>query len=436
MNGRAAAARGTSTFTNVARVVMAALALAGCRADTGREATDFADAESPPELAGMVAGMLPRIERLSGLDRIDVLRMRWQTREAARQYVEQRLDQEMPPDRLEGVRRTYIALGLLPDTLDLRALLLDLYTEQVLGYYDPATTTLFVLREADLDALRPVVIHELVHALQDQHTSLDSLVSQERGNDRQTAAHAALEGHAMLVMFAVLAEEASRRPIDPATLPNPADELGPALELQNEQFPVFRRAPPIVRETLLFPYVRGSDFVYRLWRSQRGAERYPAPIDTLLPQSTTQVLRPVERFIEARHDPVEIRFGVTAGWRTLREDTFGQLETAIFLGEHLGANARIAANGWAGDRYVLLTADQTTADADVLHWISVWETATDADRFAEAAQRVADTRTARETAVTRYELDGLAAVRIIDAPRGIASDGIAGTAVRTLTALR
>lgn len=238
----------------------------------------------------------------------------------------------------------------------------------------------------------------------------------------------------MLVMFAVLAEEASRRPIDPAMLPNPADELGPALETQNEQFPVFRRAPPIVRETLLFPYVRGSDFVYRLWRSQRGAERYPAPIDTLLPQSTAQVLRPLERFIEARHDPVEIRFDVTPGWRTLREDTFGQLETAIFLGEHLGANARIAANGWAGDRYVLLTAEESAANVDVLHWISVWETAADADRFAEAAQRIAERRAARQTVVMRYALDGLAAVRMIDAPRGVAFDGIAETGVRTLTA--
>jgi hypothetical protein len=46
--------------------------------------------------------------------------------------------------------RTYVALGLIPDTLELRPLLLDLYTEQVMGYYDPRSTTLYVLREADL----------------------------------------------------------------------------------------------------------------------------------------------------------------------------------------------------------------------------------------------------------------------------------------------
>lgn len=426
VNVRSAGRRASSRFPWIA---LAALVLTGCRADTAPHAADFADAQSPPELVDMVAGMLPRVERLSGLDRTDVLRMRWQTRDGSRRYVEQRLDQEMPADQLDGVRRTYIAMGLLPDTLDLRALLLDLYTEQVLGYYDPSTTTLFVLREADLETVRPVVIHELVHALQDQHTNLDSLVSQERGNDRQTAAHAALEGHAMLVMFAALAEEATRRTIDPATLPNPADELGPALAAQNEQFPVFRRAPPIIRETLLFPYVHGSDFVYRLWQSRRGAERYPAPLGALLPQSTAQVLQPVELFIDTRRDPVDLRIvEPAAGWRTVREDTFGQLETAIYLAVHLGPTARVAATGWAGDRYVLLTRDS----GDVLLWISVWASAPDAARFAAAMERIAGTRADRQIAVTRYELNGRPAVRIVDAPRGAGS--VPEPVVRVLTA--
>jgi uncharacterized protein YbdZ (MbtH family) len=387
------------------------LAVAGC--GRGAPPDGLADAASPPELVRLVHGMMPRIERLSGLDRVGVLRLRLQSRAAARQYVEQRLDTELPPERLEGIRRTYVALGLLPDTLDLRALLLDLYTEQVLGYYDPRTGTLYVVEGEDLVALRPVLAHELVHALQDQHTNIDSLVAQARGNDRQTAAHAALEGHAMLVMFALLAEEASRREIDPASLPNPADELGPALAAQNEEFPVFRRAPPVIRETLLFPYVRGADFVHQLWRSMSPSERYPAPIDTLLPQSTAQVMRPLERFIQQRTDPVEIRLdSPPAGWRVLHEDTFGQLETAIFLGEHLGEAARASAHGWAGDRYMLVT---DPAGAEVLHWLSAWESEAEANRFAATVRQAAERRTTRRVTVTREDLDGMAVVRITDA---------------------
>jgi hypothetical protein len=400
-----------------ARGALAGLVLlaAGCRSDAASRTADFADAESPAQLVDLVAGMLPRVERLSGLDRRDTLRMRWQTRDAARQFVESRLDDEMPPAVLDATVRTYVALGLIADTLELRPLLLDLYTEQVMGYYDPRSTTLYVLREADLRSLRPVVIHELVHALQDQHTSLDSIVAQRRGNDRRAAAHAALEGHAMLVMFAALAEEAAGRELDPVSLPNPAAELAPALEAQNELFPVFHRAPVIIRETLLFPYIGGADFVYQLWQSRRGDGRNPAPLDSLLPQSTAQVLQPASHFLETRRDPVELRFASAPdGWDVLREETFGQLETAIFLGEHLGAEARAAADGWAGDRYLLLHREGA---GDVVHWVSAWVDAAGADRFAGAAMRAAAVRTDRAVAVLRETLGGLPIVRITDAPR-------------------
>lgn len=400
-------------------VAAGALLLGGCRRDAPD--TEFADPDSPQELVNAVAGLIPRIERLSGLDRVGTIRMRWQTPEAARAYVEQRLEQEMPPAKLDAMRRAYVALGLLPDTLDLHALLLDLYIEQVLGYYDPRAGTLYVVRRPDLDELRPVLIHELVHALQDQHADLDALVAQERGNDRQTAAHAALEGHAMVVMFAVLAEQAMRRQVDPTSLPNPAGELGMAGE--DGDFPVMGRAPRIIRETLLFPYLHGADFVHQLWSSMRGMERYPAPLDTLLPQSTAQVLRPVERFIRERMEPVELRFAeAPAGWRELYEDSFGQLETGIFLEEHGGANARAAATGWLGDRYILVEpAAAGGAGPDVLHWVSVWEAAADADRFARAAAEVSARRTGRSVQVQRFDIQGHAGVWITDAAAGVAA---------------
>jgi hypothetical protein len=408
--------------------------LAACRAESPAPATaGLADEASPADLVALVQEMMPRIERLSGLDRIDTLRLRRQDRAAASRYVADRLATELPPARLEGIRRTYIALGLLPDTLDLRALLLELYTEQVLGYYDPASGTLFILEGEDAESLRPVLAHELVHALQDQHTNLDSLVAPARGNDRQTAAHAAMEGHAMIVMFAVLAELTTGRRLDPVALPNPADELGPALAAQNEQFPVFRRAPRVVRETLLFPYLHGSDFVYRVWRSMPGGDRYPAPLDTLLPQSTAQVLHPVERFIRAREEPVEPRFDdAPAGWRVLYENSLGQLETSIYLAEHLGETARASAYGWAGDRYALLS---DAAGHDVLHWVSVWETAADADRFAAAAQAAAVAR-ARRISVAREDAAGHAVVRIVDAPAALDPATLGVPAYRLVTADR
>lgn len=374
------------------------------------------DAQTPQDLAAVVERLMPSLERISGLDRRETLSVRRQSREGARAYVAARLDEEMPPVEREAIRRTYVALGLLPDTLDLDALLLDLYTEQVLGYYDPGERTLFVVSGADVAELEPVITHELVHALQDQHTDLDSLMAGDRGNDPQTAAHAAMEGHAMLVMFTVLAEQATGRVVDPAALPNPAIELGPAMEAQNSEFPVFRRAPKVVRETLLFPYLRGVDFVHTLWRARRPLRRYPAPLDSLLPQSTEQVLHPEQHFIGRRDAPIDVTLDdIPRGWRVVREDGLGELETAIFLEQHLGADARAAAEGWGGDRYALIT---DPAGGDVLYWLTVWDSAGAAARFARAVEEAAALRTSRQVSVQEAELDGRAAVRVIDAPAG------------------
>jgi hypothetical protein len=407
------------------------LALAACqRAAPVYDTTGLADDGSPDDLVAMAAEMRESVERLSGLDLREPLRMRWQSRADARQYVEQRLAQEMPPERLEAVRLAYVTLGVLPDTLDLRALLLDLYTEQVLGYYDPRSETLYLVEGEDLDVLRPVLVHELVHALQDQHTDIDALVAFERGADRQAAAHAALEGHAMVVMFAVLAEAASGRRLDPAALPNPADELGAALGGDDEQFPVFGRAPAIIRETLLFPYVRGTDFVHQLWRSQAGAERYAAPLDTLLPVSTSQVLHPAERFIRGREQPVEPRFAApAAGWRVRYENNLGELETGIILAHHGGEAARAAARGWAGDRYRLLDREDGSL---VLDWITVWRDNAAADRFAAAAGRIATGRPGRRAVIHRVDVAGYPAVRFIDAPADLPEQAYTPAAVTVM----
>ena len=408
-------------------VALVLFAVAACGGDSRRAgaaagSAAIVDAGSPDDLADAVTAMMPALERLSGLDRIETLRVRRQSREGARAYVKLRLNEELSPAERAAVRRTYVALGLLPDTLDLDALLLDLYTEQVLGYYDPSERTLFVVSGESVRELQPVIAHELVHALQDQHTNLDSLIAGDRGNDRQTAAHAAMEGHAMLVMFTLLAEQAARTTIDPAALPNPAGELGPALEAQNSEYPVFRRAPPVIRETLLFPYLSGVDFVHTLWAARQPLPRYPAPLDSLLPQSTEQVMHPEERFIGRRDEPVDVPMGeFPGGWDVEREDVFGQLETAIYLEQHLGRAARQAADGWGGDRHALLVSPD---GADVIFWLSVWDTPAAADRFAAAVRRIADLRPGRRVIAEREEVGGRAAVRIVDAPAGTAIESL------------
>lgn len=380
-------------------------------------------AAADPTLSALADSLLPALERLSRLTAVRPLILERQSVQEVRAFVEAQLEEEMPQRELDGVRATYGLLGLIPDTLDLRGLLRDLYVEQIVGYYDPEVKKLFVVEGVAAHAVRPVVAHELVHALQDQHTNIDSLIARERGNDRQTAAQAALEGHATIVMFALLAEEASRQVLDPVTLPNLADQLRPPLESPSGDFPVFRRAPRIVRETLLFPYISGARFVQELWRTQ-PADRRTAPLGPLLPQSTEQVLDPGNRFFTARDHPTEIRFDPDSTWPVLYENGLGRLETGILLEEHLGAGANGGAEGWDGDRFRLLRAPD---GAHALLWYSVWDDDAAADRFAAGMGRVLAGPLTRTGTVERLEVDGRPAVRITIGARTLSAPIPTGT---------
>ena len=390
---------------------MVGILLASCTIACGRNDPE----RRRREMATLVDSLLPRLERLSGLEARDSVRVELRTPAEVRRYVEQRLDEAMPDAVLESIRTVYAMLGLVPDSLPLRDLLMDLYTEQIAGYYDPATRVLYIVQGATAPAVRPVMAHELVHALQDQHTSLDSLIHRSRGNDRQMAAQAALEGHATLVMFGLLAEDAAKGPIDAAHLPDPGVQLRAAFESSEGDFPVFRGAPVIIRETLLFPYVAGASFVRLLWQSGATGAGATAPLGVWLPQSTEQVMDPASRFATVRDHPVELRFATAPAWQTAYENTLGAFETRVLLEAHLGP-AALSGSGWDGDRYVLLHGED---GARALVWVSVWDDARARDSFAMSLQSIVTSGAVPAAgSVEMLTVDGRSAVRLVLA-RGV-----------------
>jgi hypothetical protein len=402
-------------------LALSCLLATACRGQGGAAKQEPVD----PALAAAVDSMLPKLEVLAGLKRVRPVTLAQQSREQVRAYVESRLAEEMPPLELEGVRQTYIAFGLIPDTLNLKALLLDLYQEQVAGYYDPRSDKFFVVKGTPVGLLRPVLAHELVHALQDQHTNLDSLISRTRGNDRQSAAQAAIEGHATMVMFAFLAQQVSGQAIKPGDMPDISAQLKPALDAQNSQFPVFRRAPRVIRETMVFPYVAGAGFVQKLW-SARADAGFIAPLGSLLPQSTEQVLHPSDHFLKTRDLPTEIRF--PPGSKPVYENTLGELEIGILLSAHLGLDPASAAAGWDGDRYQLTRV----GGKQMLLWQSVWDDAHSAEAFTKAYRQVAGKRTDRSIRVERNRVEGMEGVLVIDAEQGVDVRAVGAPAVRIL----
>ncbi len=353
-----------------------AAVLACAPAPTEREAALVRS--SDPSLAAAAARLLPELAERSGLELRASVRLERRTRDELRRYLEFKLDEELPVDEAELLAESYGLLGLIPRDMDLRAALKGLYLEQVAGFYDPDSTTLFVLDDQPEDALESLLVHELVHAIQDQTADLDALTDRRLGNDRQGAAQAAIEGHATLVMFEFLMALQGGSP-DLTETDNFTDLVRPALELARTQSPALAQAPLLLQESLLFPYLGGATFVEALWKQEPDR---PPPFGARLPVSTEQVLHP-ERFIgEGRDSPVEIDLATPAGWSRLYEDILGELETGILLETHAGS--RGPAEGWDGDLYLLL---EKADGARALVWVSVWDSAGQRDEFVAALGR-------------------------------------------------
>lgn len=280
--------------------------------------------------------------------------------------------QQTTPDEIRASELALKVLGLVPADLDLRTLQLTLLTEQIAGLYDPQTQEFYLADWVDSKLQRPVIVHELTHALQDQHFALRRLAEWPKGDsDAQVAAHSLVEGDATLAMAQYL-------------LGNP--EVGAAY-LQSMQaapkMPVFESAPRAVREGLTFPFVQGMQFAAAL--HGRGGWKAVTAAYSPLPQSTEQILH-LDKF-DARDLPVPVTVpDVTAvlgqGWRRLFDDVSGEAGYQVILGQFLPSTAEVqrAAAGWGGDRYAVY---ENNGQAVVIQ-MTVWDTDLDAQQFEQA----------------------------------------------------
>lgn len=330
---------------------------------------------SDPELRALAAELLPQLAERSGLELREPVRLERRSRDDLERYLRFKLDEELPEERAAELTRGYHLLGLVPGDLQLRELLMAVYLEQVAGFYDPDSTALFVLDDQPAEFLRPLLLHELVHAVQDQTVSLDSLTSAALDNDRRKAAQSAIEGHATLVMMEHLFAETQGEALDVSRTPGFADQLRPALAGARDQYPVLASAPAVVSESLLFPYLEGAGFVLEMWS---GGEERGAAFRGRMPTSTEQVLEPFRRLGEEVDRPTDVRLTPAEG-EVLFEEVLGRAETDLLLREHGGATAPMA-TGWDGDRFALVDRDGATS----LVWASVWDSAADRDAFVAA----------------------------------------------------
>ncbi len=376
------------------------------------------EVQSEAELKLAVQQMIPAVERATRLrfrQRPVVLR---RSRAQVRDYVIHKFDDDLPPAELAGAQAAYRLFGLIPDSLDLRRTMVDLLTEQVAGYFDPDSNALYIPTDIDPSQARLVISHELVHALQHQYLNLDSLVELKRQNDRRSAAQAILEGQATLAQILVLMPEQKIE-----SLPN-FWELRTALGGQQDQMKVFGSAPLWLRESLIFPYLGGAEFVRWFDHEYPGKQ----PYGVLMPISTEQILHPARYATGDRPDA--LAFEAPARDTVRYEDGLGEFEIRLLLQQHLGDDGAAAslAAGWDGDRYKVLghgsgAGAGAGAGAEALVWYTLWDDKTAAARFRKGlesawAKRWLGRRGVRRSEIKQLFVVGVPVVRLVDAPLG------------------
>ncbi|MCB9619325.1 MAG: hypothetical protein H6724_07725 [Sandaracinus sp.] len=305
-------------------------------------------------------------------------------------------DTQLDDEDLAEAGLLYRGLGMIPPDLDLRAHLRELLGEQVLGYFDPEEDRL-VLRDevvhilstrpgspSALDA-RLVVVHELTHALQAHHLRLRELHDVERSSDADVAFHALVEGDAMLSMLVDLSVEMNV-PLENLVTDAAIDQLASgAAGGGNDSL---LAAPPIVRVSLVAPYVAGLRFVRALHAS--GGWRKIDDAFARLPASMEQVLHP-ERYLQGEApEPLtlpEFPAFAAAGFERVDEDTLGELELSVFFARGTGEDTNAAAAaGWAGDLLRLYRA----GDRPAIVWVIRFDDPREATEAESALRRVAD----------------------------------------------
>lgn len=283
-------------------------------------------------------------------------------------------------DRVSGAVGTdeilYRQMGLVAPDFQLRPFLLQLLTEQVAGYYDIRAGRFYVADWIGLDQQKPVMAHELTHALQDQHFNLRRFLDTQPTTDTQLALTALIEGDALLVMQQYIQS-------NPLRLLN-ANRAG---QLQ-AMTPTFDRAPRILRETLTFPYRAG--LVWAAQIQQRGGWPAISQAYTDLPQSSMHILHP-ETYL-ARVAPVALELPdaapqLGANWQRVGYDVRGEWQYFLLLDSWLKdeTTSRQAAEGWRGDRCAVYANPRN--GQTLVAQSSVWASATDAQEFFQAWSR-------------------------------------------------
>lgn len=234
------------------------------------------------------------------------------SRDEVEAYLKKSMAEDKSAKRLQRTELVLKRFGLLPRDFDLQTFLVALLREQVAGYYDAKTKTVNLLDWIDAEQQKPVLAHELTHALQDQSFELEkwmkvddvdldekkNVTAEDIENDEAgEAREAVVEGQAMAVLVDYMLIPTGQSLL---TAPQVADALTEGMLEGTSDSPQFQKAPIFLREELTFPYRYGLDFeaaLLKIGKQQAFAGTFANP-----PHTTRQIMQP-ETYVSGEKIP-------------------------------------------------------------------------------------------------------------------------------------
>jgi hypothetical protein len=359
--------------------------------------------EQAKELFSLVDELIKFSSQETGLPIKSDVKRKITNRAAVESYMKDKFNDDKDAKRLQRSEIVMKKFGLLDHDFDLKPFLLSLLTEQIEAYYDAKTKTVNMMDWIDVEEQKPVLAHELTHALQDQHSDLekwndqtpDDVSTNAAGDsdhlakdEMDTARDAVAEGQATAVMMDYIL-----KPMGKSLVKNP--EVMEFVEKQmasSDDSPVLSRAPILLSESLLFPYREGLSFEQDIWMGQGQAAAFAGALDRP-PTSSWEIINPLE--YEKKHVAAvplmpDIHPLVDKLYKPYDIGQVGQLDlhilAEIFGGDQAARDLTPAWNGgiyWAGQRLSATPAEQTTTKSLAIFYLSAWKNPASAQAFAK-----------------------------------------------------
>src|SRR3984957_16159289 len=395
---------GKKSCNSLAAALVMALALCALAQDTPPQKDTRITPEQTKELFRSLSQILSFASDDTQLPIKHEVKRKLISREEVEKYVLDQMHKDKDAKRMQREEIVLKKFGLLDRDFQLQPFLVSLLKEQIAGYYDNKTKTVNLLDWVKPEEQKPVIAHELTHALQDQHTDLEKWEPDEPDtisknvnednerlaiDERDTARDAVLEGQAMAVYLDYTLKPKGKSLLtSPDVMRTPKDDTD-----TSDSSPVMARAPLLLQPSLLFPYRDGLGFEQRLLKD-KGAQYAFARVLDRPPSTSYEIMNPraYERSaaVPLLHMP-DVHPLLDADYQPYDVGVMGELDVRI-LTELFGGpeSAAMFTPQWKGGLYYAVqsrkavTAEQQAATSSVaLLYLSAWRSEAAATEFAK-----------------------------------------------------